>query len=122
MAELLLTPLIAFVVYALAASAISGLGRLFSAKGSESQFKSEAYASGEDHDPLPAAPGYRQFFVIALFFAVLHLGVIMVGSSDLFECDHRVFTRFDSGADRVDFRMTVGRVCNPPFTAKVVIL
>ena len=35
------------------------------------------------HDPIPAAPGYRQFFVIALFFAVLHLGVIMVGSSDL---------------------------------------
>ncbi|MCL4275380.1 MAG: hypothetical protein QY328_10130 [Anaerolineales bacterium] len=83
MAELLLTPLIAFLVYALAASALSGLGRLFSAKGRASQFKSEAYASGEDHDPLPAAPGYRQFFVIALFFAVLHLGVIMVGSSDL---------------------------------------
>ena len=83
MAELLLTPLIAFIVYALAGSALSGLGRLFSAKGRESKFKSEAYASGEDHDPLPAAPGYRQFFVIALFFAVLHLGVIMVGSSDL---------------------------------------
>lgn len=83
MAELLLTPLIAFLVYALAASALSGLGRLFSAQGRESQFKSEAYASGEDHDPLPAAPGYRQFFVIALFFAVLHLGMIMVGSSDL---------------------------------------
>lgn len=83
MAELLLAPLIAFMVYALAASALSGLGRLFSPKGRESQFKSEAYASGEDHDPLPAAPGYRQFFVIALFFAVLHLGVIMVGSSDL---------------------------------------
>lgn len=83
MAELLLTPLIAFLIYALAASALSGLGRLFSAKGRASQFKSEAYASGEDHDPLPAAPGYRQFFVIALFFAVLHLGVIMVGSSDL---------------------------------------
>lgn len=83
MTELLLTPLIAFLIYALAASALSGLGRLLSAKGRESQFKSEAYASGEDHDPLPAAPGYRQFFVIALFFAVLHLGVIMVGSSDL---------------------------------------
>lgn len=83
MAEFLLTPLIAFLIYALAGSALSGLGRLFSAKGRESQFKSEAYASGEDHDPLPAAPGYRQFFVIALFFAVLHLGVIMVGSSDL---------------------------------------
>jgi hypothetical protein len=31
---------------------------------------------------LPAAPGYRQFFVVALFFAVLHLGVLMIGSSD----------------------------------------
>ncbi|MCB8987896.1 MAG: hypothetical protein H6661_09140, partial [Ardenticatenaceae bacterium] len=26
-------------------------------------------------------PGYRPFFVIALFFAVLHLGVLMLGSS-----------------------------------------
>ncbi len=41
------------------------------------------YASGEENDPVPAAPGYRQFFVVALFFAVLHLGVLMVGSSDL---------------------------------------
>jgi hypothetical protein len=32
---------------------------------------------------MPAAPGYRQFFVIALFFAVLHLGVLIIGSSDL---------------------------------------
>lgn len=83
MTDILLTPLIAFLVYGLAVSALSGFGRIFSAKGKASQFKSEAYASGEDHDPLPAAPGYRQFFVIALFFAVLHLGVIMVGSSDL---------------------------------------
>ncbi len=83
MTNFLLTPLIAFLVYGLVVSAISGLGRLFAAKGHASQFKSETYASGEDHDPIPAAPGYRQFFVIALFFAVLHLGVIMVGSSDL---------------------------------------
>lgn len=83
MTELLLSPFIAFVVYSLVAAALSGLGRLFAARGQETPFKSDAYASGEDHDPLPAAPGYRQFFVIALFFAVLHLGVIMVGSSDL---------------------------------------
>jgi NADH:ubiquinone oxidoreductase subunit 3 (subunit A) len=83
MTNILLTPLIAFIVYFLAVSAVSGLGRLFAAKGHESQFKSEPYASGEDYDPILAAPGYRQFFVIALFFAVLHLGVIMVGSSDL---------------------------------------
>lgn len=83
MAEFLLTPFIAFVIYVLIISATSGLGRLFSAKGRASEFKSEPYSSGEDFDPIPAAPGYRQFFVIALFFAVLHLGVIMVGSSDL---------------------------------------
>ncbi len=83
MTNFLLTPLIAFLVYGLAASAVSGLGRLFAAKGHQSEFKSEPYASGEDFDPIPAAPGYRQFFVIALFFAVLHLGVIMVGSSDM---------------------------------------
>ncbi|MBE0682616.1 MAG: hypothetical protein IH589_11950 [Anaerolineales bacterium] len=83
MTNLLLTPLIAFLVYGLVVSVVSALGRMFAAKGHESEFKSEPYASGEDYDPIPAAPGYRQFFVIALFFAVLHLGVIMVGSSDL---------------------------------------
>lgn len=83
MTNFILTPLIAFLIYGLVVSAVSGLGRLFAAKGHKSEFKSEPYASGEDFDPIPAAPGYRQFFVIALFFAVLHLGVIMVGSSDL---------------------------------------
>src|SRR5512133_1054043 len=83
MTNFIFTPLIAFLIYGLVISAVSGLGRLFSAKGRASEFKSEPYASGEDYDPIPAAPGYRQFFVIALFFAVLHLGVIMIGSSDL---------------------------------------
>ena len=83
MNNFILTPVFAFLAYALAVSAVSGLARMFSAKGQKSQFKSEPYASGEDYDPVPAAPGYRQFFVIALFFAVLHLGIIMVGSSDL---------------------------------------
>ena len=83
MADVLLSPFVAFLIYVLVVSAASGLGRLFAARGRASEFKSEPYASGEDFDPIPAAPGYRQFFVIALFFAVLHLGVIMVGSSDL---------------------------------------
>ena len=83
MTNFLLTPPIAFLIYILVVSVFSGLGKLFSAKGHKSEFKSEPYASGEDYDPIPAAPGYRQFFVIALFFAVLHLGVIMLGSSNL---------------------------------------
>jgi NADH:ubiquinone oxidoreductase subunit 3 (subunit A) len=83
MKNFLLSPVIAFLLYFAVVSAISGLGRLFSAKGQKSKFKSAAYASGEENDPLPAAPGYRQFFVIALFFAILHLGVLMIGSSDM---------------------------------------
>src|SRR5688572_10390387 len=83
MENILLSPVIAFLIYVLVVSATSGLGRLFSAKGRKSQFKSATYASGEANDPVPSAPGYRQFFVVALFFAILHLGVSMIGSSDL---------------------------------------
>src|SRR5512141_1981951 len=83
MTNILLSPLVAFLVYLAMVFIVSGLGKLFSATGRKTQFKTATYASGEEHDPLPAAPGYRQFFVVALFFAVLHLGVLMVGSSDL---------------------------------------
>ena len=83
MKSILLTPLVAFLIYLVVALIVTGLGRLFSAKGRKTQFKTATYASGEENDPIPAAPGYRQFFVIALFFAVLHLGVLMIGSSDL---------------------------------------
>ncbi|MGB8980568.1 MAG: hypothetical protein WCC12_01715 [Anaerolineales bacterium] len=83
MTNFLLSPLIAFLIYLVVASIVYGLARVFSARGSRTEFKSTVYASGEEHDPIPAAPGYRQFFVVALFFAVLHLGVLMVGSSDL---------------------------------------
>jgi NADH:ubiquinone oxidoreductase subunit 3 (subunit A) len=83
MTNILLTPLIAFVVYLLVVAAFSGLGRMFSAKSRDAASKSTMYASGEVHDPYQAAPGYRQFFVVALFFAVLHLGILMVGTSGL---------------------------------------
>jgi NADH:ubiquinone oxidoreductase subunit 3 (subunit A) len=83
MNNLLLTPLIAFVIYLAVVGGVSALGRIFAAKGTKSDFKTSSYAGGEEHDPYAAAPGYRQFFVVALFFAVLHLGVLMIGSSNL---------------------------------------
>ena len=81
METLLLSPVLAFLLYFLAVLGLSGLGKLFSARGRHTSFKTATYASGEANDPGQAAPGYRQFFVVALFFAVLHLGVLMVGSS-----------------------------------------
>jgi NADH:ubiquinone oxidoreductase subunit 3 (subunit A) len=83
MTSSLLTPLIAFAVYVLLVALTSVLGRFSSARSPETRYKATMYAGGEVHDPHPAAPGYRQFFVVALFFAVLHLGVLMIGSSNL---------------------------------------
>ena len=83
MTSLVLTPLLAFLIYALIGAGFSRFTGRFAAKSSATTFKSTTYSSGEAHDPHPAAPGYRQFFVVALFFAVLHLGVLMVGSSNL---------------------------------------
>ena len=83
MKSMLLSPLVAFLIYFLVVFIVSGLGKLFSATGLKTEFKTATYASGEQSDPIPAAPGYRQFFVVALFFAVLHLGVLMIGSSGL---------------------------------------
>ena len=83
MTNILLTPLVAFVIYLLVGGVFSQLAGRFSAKSKAATFKSTTYSSGEVHDPYPAAPGYRQFFVVALFFAVLHLGVLMLGSSNL---------------------------------------
>src|SRR5512141_3234769 len=83
MKEILFAPLVTFLIYLAVVAFASRLGHLFSARGKESEFKTATYASGEANDPGQAAPGYRQFFVIALFFAVLHLGVLMIGSSDM---------------------------------------
>jgi NADH:ubiquinone oxidoreductase subunit 3 (subunit A) len=83
MTNFILAPVVAFFIYFLVVSMASGLGHLFAANGHATELKIATYASGEENDPIPAAYGYRKFFVVALFFAVLHLGVLMVGSSGL---------------------------------------
>jgi NADH:ubiquinone oxidoreductase subunit 3 (subunit A) len=77
-------PPIAFVIYLLLVGVISLAGRLLSAKsGPQNPYKIGAYASGEAHSPDLSAPGYRQFFTVGLFFAVLHLGILTAGSGGL---------------------------------------
>ena len=56
------------------------LGQALAAPGTESTWKTTTYAGGESAPTRPAAPGYRPFFVIALFFAILHLGILILGS------------------------------------------
>lgn len=82
--EILLYPPIAFVIYLALVGILSGMGRALAMPAqADNHAKRSAYASGEAGTTHRAAPGYRQFFVVALFFAVLHLGVLMVGSAAL---------------------------------------
>lgn len=81
--DILLAPPVAFLVYLILAGLLSGLGRLLAGPNQQTPLKSSTYASGEAPSILPAVPGYRPFFVIALFFAVLHLGVLVLGSGAL---------------------------------------
>jgi hypothetical protein len=81
MSDLILSPVIAFIFYMALAAVLSLVGWGISARGKVNAAKREKYAGGEEHDTEPAAPGYRPFFKVALFFAVLHLGVLMIGTS-----------------------------------------
>ncbi|MBE0672588.1 MAG: hypothetical protein IH588_18585 [Anaerolineales bacterium] len=83
MAELLLTPPFAFGMYAVLVGILYLAGKSVAMRGKASESKTSGYASGEKHDLEPAAPGYRPFFVVALFFAILHLGVLMLGTGGL---------------------------------------
>lgn len=77
-------PPIAFLIYIVLVSILSGAARVLAGAGHPNVVKSSAYASGEKGDMSSiTAPGYRPFFRIALFFAILHLGAVILGSGGL---------------------------------------
>ncbi len=81
--SILLSPPLAFLIYIPLVLLISLLGRVLAGRSPASSMKSSIYGSGEAAPTSLAAPGYRPFFLIALFFAVLHLGVLVLGSGGL---------------------------------------
>jgi len=81
--EFLLAPPIAFVIYVVLVAILSRFGQTLAAPGTDAPLKATTYAGGESSPTRPAAPGYRPFFVIALFFAILHLGILILGSGTL---------------------------------------
>lgn len=83
MPSVILTPPIAFLIYLLLVGVLSGAGRLMAGPARPNPLKSSIYTGGEAPSMTTGVPGYRPFFVVALFFAVLHLGVLMLGSSGL---------------------------------------
>lgn len=84
MIEILLIPPVTFFVYLLLVSILSGVGRIMAGRHHPSSaFKSSAYASGEAPHSSSGAPGYQPFFRVALFFAVLHLGGLVLATGGL---------------------------------------
>ncbi len=79
--QILLLPPIAFLAYLLLVWLLSLFGkRLAGNIAVASPFKVSTYSSGEAPPTRLAAPGYRPFFVVALFFAVLHLGILVLST------------------------------------------
>ncbi len=58
------------------------VGKQLAGPESPSPAKSSIYGSGEKASTIAAAPGYRPFFLVALFFAILHLGMLVLGLGD----------------------------------------
>jgi NADH:ubiquinone oxidoreductase subunit 3 (subunit A) len=79
----LLTPPIAFLIYIVLVLVIVWFGRVLAGPEKPNPIKSSVYGSGEEAPTYLAAPGYRPFFMIAFFFAILHLGMLVLGSGGL---------------------------------------
>jgi NADH:ubiquinone oxidoreductase subunit 3 (subunit A) len=79
----ILTPPIAFLLYIPLVMLIIWLGKQLAGPEKPSAAKSSSYGSGETAPTMAAAPGYRPFFLVAFFFAILHLGMLVLGVGDL---------------------------------------
>ena len=79
--NILLSPPVAFLVYIPLVLVIVWLGKRLAGPEKSSPEKSSVYGSGEEAPTQHAAPGYTPFFLLAFFFAILHLGMLVLGSS-----------------------------------------
>jgi NADH:ubiquinone oxidoreductase subunit 3 (subunit A) len=79
----LLTPPIAFLLYIPLVVLLLGFGRLLAGAAHPNAMKVSTYGSGEAPPAFAAAPGYRPFFLIAFFFAIVHLGMLVLGIGSL---------------------------------------
>ncbi len=80
MVQSLLAPPTALLIYLIASGALWVIARALAGPAQPNSLQQSTYASGEPPPHGAAAPGYRQFFLIALFFAVLHLGVLVLAT------------------------------------------
>ncbi len=80
---LLLSPPVAFLAYIPLVLLLIAVGRMLAGPAHANPVKSSVYGSGEASPTFEAAPGYQPFFLIALFFAVVHLAMLVLGIGNL---------------------------------------
>jgi NADH:ubiquinone oxidoreductase subunit 3 (subunit A) len=78
--EWILTPPFAFLIYIPLVIVITFVGKTMAGPSKSNAAKSSVYGSGEAAPTNLAAPGYKPFFLVAFFFAILHLGMLVLGS------------------------------------------
>ncbi len=81
--EILLSPPLAFLIYISLVLGIVWFGKQLAGPETPDPAKSSLYGSGEEGPSFLAAPGYKPFFLIAFFYAILHLGMLVLGTSSL---------------------------------------
>lgn len=81
--NILLSPPIAFLLYIPLVLVFVVLGKRMAGDSKTSDLKRSLYGSGEAAPTSFASPGYKPFFLVALFFAILHLGILVLGSGSL---------------------------------------
>jgi NADH:ubiquinone oxidoreductase subunit 3 (subunit A) len=79
--EIILSPPLAFLIFLAIGYAIYRLGGAIAAPGKPHPGKRATYACGEDIPAQRVAPSYRDFFYLALLFAILHLAALVVATA-----------------------------------------
>lgn len=75
----ILIPPLAFISYLILVQILVVMGRWLAGSSHPTPLKSSIYTGGEAIPTGTNKPGYSHYFVIALFFAVLHLGALILG-------------------------------------------
>ena len=76
----LLAPPFAFVAYLVVAGALLGMGKVLAGRRRPPASEKMLYASGERSSGVHARSGYQPYFGVALFFALLHVGVLVAST------------------------------------------
>lgn len=80
MENILLSPLVAFIILLVISLLFLNGSKLIAAKGGTGAGKEEAYACGEDIQTHKVQPDYRQFFPFAFFFTIMHVIALIVAT------------------------------------------